>query len=810
MAEKRDKSFLDPLCSFLSRYRLPVFIVIVLITGIFFYGATKIQGHVILQDMLPYDHPYLKLHATFSQIFGSGGSGVVIAMHRKQGDIFNEATLGKLKKMTEEVAMWDEVFRVLTVSIATPSTKVVTAKAKGEITIVPLMWPDIPKTSQEIALLKENVFSNPAYSGSLVSEDGSGALILSEFKENISYDRAFHLLQKLRRDYSDAETTVHITGYPMLMGWIYAAKPQMYLVFAISIIGIAIVLYLVFFNFPGMISPLVNAAILTIWGLGFIGFTGINFNPMLYVLAFLVGSRMIGNAHQIAYRYFEEHHSSGGDRLQACYETMRTMFVPNFAAVTTDAAGFTVLYLAKIALMQHLAIIMTFWMISIVLTGFMVPVVCSFIPGRISSEAWDKAHCQVDWKARIMMRITHFSIAPRSRYVVGGLVIALMLVCGWQMSKLDIGDPTPGSPIFYNSHPYNQDQAAINQTFNASSENLMLFYEGQKESVYDPAVLHTFELFDRFMRTKLPDIYKSSSSIVDTVRMINVIFHDGDELWYQLPRNETMLTGLMGYVRQNTNRSTLGRFVDDQMERAQITLFFSDHTSDNLLRIRDCAHDFFKNQPMKLEKGEFKLAGGRIGMEIALNEEMKRSHVLIDVTVLIAIFILCTVLFKSVVAGLMLALPLILANSVAGAYMAWKGIGLSINTLPVAAIGVGIGVDFAIYLYSRCMEEFRLQNGDWTATIMQSVCTCGKAVVYTAVTVILPILSWYFFSEMKFQAEVGFFLSIIMATNVVLTLTLHPLMIYVLKPRFISKTFSSLQPAEDRLNIARGGESTSR
>jgi hypothetical protein len=213
---------------------------------------------------------------------------------------------------------------------------------------------------------------------------------------------------------------------------------------------------------------------------------------------------------------------------------------------------------------------------------------------------------------------------------------------------------------------------------------------------------------------------------------------------------------------------------------------------------------------MKLEKGEFKLAGGRIGMEIALNEEMKRSHVLIDVTVLIAIFILCTVLFKSVVAGLMLALPLILANSVAGAYMAWKGIGLSINTLPVAAIGVGIGVDFAIYLYSRCMEEFRLQNGDWTATIMQSVCTCGKAVVYTAVTVILPILSWYFFSEMKFQAEVGFFLSIIMATNVVLTLTLHPLMIYVLKPRFISKTFSSLQPAEDRLNIARGGESTSR
>jgi hypothetical protein len=166
---------------------------------------------------------------------------------------------------------------------------------------------------------------------------------------------------------------------------------------------------------------------------------------------------------------------------------------------------------------------------------------------------------------------------------------------------------------------------------------------------------------------------------------------------------------------------------------------------------------------------------------------MKRAHVLIDLTVLGAIFILCALSYRSITAGLMLTLPLVVANSVAAAYMAWKGIGLSINTLPVAAIGVGVGVDFAIYLYSRCREEFPVQGGNWTETIMQSICTCGKAVVYTGVTIILPILTWYFFSEMKFQAEVGFFLSMIMGTNIVLTMTLHPLLIYLIKPKFIAK-----------------------
>jgi len=787
MGKRDNLTRLDRFCLLLSRYRLAVFIGLMVITGIFLYGAFQIKGEVILQEMLPYDHPYLKLHNRFAEVFGSGGSTVAIALKTKKGDIFNESFLKKLQKMTNEVMMWDEIYRALTVSIAARSVKVVKALKKGEINIEPIMWPETPRNEEERETLKRNVFSSPAYNGSLVSRDGTAALLLTEFKENISYERVFDLLQKLRKDFTDGETSVHITGFPMLMGWVYSLKSQMYMVFGICVLGMLVVLYLIFFgNTLGIIVVMANALILTVWGLGFIGFTGINFNPLLYVLAFLVGARMIGNAHQITYRYFEELNSSAGDRLKASYETMRTMFIPNFAAVATDAAGFLILLIAKIVLMQHLAIIMTFWMMSIILTGFMVPAICNLIPLKVASEDWAKDSCQVDWLARVLMRITRFSIGPGTRYVMGVIIVGFLVVCMWQTSKLKIGDPTPGSPIFWETHTYNKDQKLINQVFDASSENFLLFYEGEKESVYDPRVLLTFEAFDRHMQEKLPDIYKSPDSLINTVKMVNVTLHDGDQIWFQLVRNTDLLTGLMGYVKSSTDPATMMRYIDRTLDKAQITLYFADHTSDNLLRIRDAAYDFFKNRPMKIDKGEYKLAGGRIGMEIALNEEMKRSHAIIDLTVLAAIFILCALSFMSITAGLMLTLPLVLANSVAGAYMASAGIGLSINTLPIAAIGVGVGVDFAIYLYSRCIEEFPVQEGDWARTIIQSICTCGKAVVYTGLTVILPIITWYFFSDMKFQAQVGFFLAMIMGTNVILTMTLHPLMIYIIKPRFIS------------------------
>lgn len=767
------------------RHRFAVMTVVVILVALFALGAGKIKTEVILQHLFPYDHPYLKLHARFAQVFGGGGFGVVIAVKAKTGDIFNEKTLGKIKKITDDLLLWDEVYRVLTVSIATNSTKVVKAKSKGEIVIEALMFPEVPTSQEEMELLKTHIFSNPSYSGTLVSEDGTAALIMTQLKENVGYEKAFVLLRKLSAEHTDDETSVHIVGYPMLMGWIYSYKPQMYWVFGISVALMVLILFFVFRNFVGMIAPIAMAVICTALGLGFIGWTGINFSPLLYVLAFLVGARMLSNAVQITSRYIAEYHACGhGDqpRREAAFKTMRAMMMPNAAAVATDAAGFLVLGLAKIVLMQQVAILMSFWMATIVLSGALVPVICSCLPRLGENGKKQNDGRGVD---AVTVPLAAFSMG-RGKYLIGGIVVLILVIGGWQTSKLKVGDPTPGSPILWPDHPYNRDQAVINGTFNASSENFMLYYEGETGSVYDPVVPATFEAFARHMANRLPDIYKSSSSINNFGKMLSLTLRDGNELWYQMPRDPKLLEGLLGYIRNNIDSGTLRRYMDGKQQCAQLTLFFSDHTSDNMLRIRDAAYDFFKDHPMKTERGEFKLAGGAIGLEIAVNEEMQRSHALMDSLVLVTIFVMCSIAFRSFLAGAMLALPLLLSNLVAFAYMSLTNIGLSTNTLPCSAVGVGVGVDFSIYLYSRCIEEYGRTNG-WEDTVLTAVRTAGRGIVFTGITLILPILTWYFISALKFQAQMGFFLAMLLLTNMVAAFSLHPLLIRLIKPKFMTR-----------------------
>jgi predicted RND superfamily exporter protein len=396
---------------------------------------------------------------------------------------------------------------------------------------------------------------------------------------------------------------------------------------------------------------------------------------------------------------------------------------------------------------------------------------------------------------RICVGAAEFSIG-RGRIFVGGGSLVALAFCVYQGTGLKIGDSSPGSPLLWPDHRYNRDQAWVDKTFDVSSEDFTLYYKGEKDSIYDdPQVLNTMEAFDRHMQETLPDIYKSSDSILGLMKTINFILHEGDEIWRELPYDSERITNLVGWTRDQVDAYTMSRYFDHDMSKSQVTIYFSDHTSDNLLRIRDAARAFFDKYPMERDKGAFDLAGGRIGMEMATNEEMKRMHAAIDGMVLAAIFVLCSLFYRSLVAGTMFTLPLILGNMVAFAYMALTDIGLSINTLPVAAVGVGVGVDFAIYVYNRCMEEFALVGGSgdlrddkrWHDAIVKAVRTSGKAVVLTGMTMVLPITVWYFISDLKFQAQMGIFLAMILTTNVVLAITLHPLMLSLVKPKFITR-----------------------
>ena len=420
---------------------------------------------------------------------------------------------------------------------------------------------------------------------------------------------------------------------------------------------------------------------------------------------------MLSNSVQITHRYLEEIQVTSSVK-EATYNTIAAMWKPNAAAVMTDAVGFSVLAVAKIVLMQQLAVIMSFWMLTIGLSGILVPVICSLLPVKR-----EKIHIhetgEGGWLGQLNMAIASFSVGS-GKVVIGTLAVAIVVVGGWQITRLKVGDPTPGSSILWPNQQYNLDTALMNEKFQASSDDFTLYFEGKTGSVYEPEVMKTFEEFSDYMLETLPDIYKSSDSIINYAAAVNFQFRDGDPLRYQIPSNLIEMTGVIGLLKSSLGQATLAMYIDPPMQRSKITIYFADHTSDNILRIRDAAYTFFQNRGLILkdggfetQHGKFLLAGGAIGMEIALNEEMRRAHVKMDTLVLFAIFVMCSLAFRSVVAGFMLAIPLILSNLIAFTYMAFADVGLTTNTLPCSAVGVGVGVDFAIYLYSRCKGRIR-------------------------------------------------------------------------------------------------------
>jgi predicted RND superfamily exporter protein len=793
MTEER-RTLLDRFSWFVTSHRVAVLVLTLIVAIGFGYGTTKMKGEVIIEELLPYAHPYLKIMAEYAEVFGSGGTFVAVAIEAKDGNVFKKEVLEKIKQIDFEVALWPETYRILTVSIAGRSTKVVRPVEDGEIRTEPLMWPEVPKTDEEVTLLKKYVYSDPNLRGILVSRDGTSAIVLTQFKTDISYERAFEILSELDEKYTDEETEIYLVGFPVLMGWIYSYKAQIMAVMAVSVVVMIGVLFLSFQNLIGMVVPMLFGLISTAMGLGFIGWTGINFSPLLYVLAFLVAARMVSHSVQITHRYMEEMVDCG-DKVTACYETTRSMLIPNWAGVATDAAGFFILILVKIQLMQMVAMFMSFWMLTVALCGIITPILCTYMPLKRASEAWVRKSQKMSILDRICVGAAEFSIGKGKIFVGGGSLVALAF-CVYQATGLKIGDSSPGSPLLWPDHRYNLDQAWVDETFDVSSEDFTLYYKGEKDSIYDdPQVLNTMEAFDRHMQETLPDIYKSSDSILGLMTTLNYILHEGDEVWRELPYDSERMTNLVGWTRDQVDVYTMSRYFDHDMSKTQITIYFSDHTSDNLLRIRDAAREFFDKHPMQRDKGAFDLAGGRIGMEMATNEEMKRMHAAIDGMVLATIFLLCALFYRSLVAGMMFTLPLILGNMVAFAYMSLTNIGLSINTLPVAAVGVGVGVDFAIYIYNRCMEEFAAVGGSgdlrdekrWHDAIVTAVRTSGKAVVLTGLTMVLPITVWYFISDLKFQAQMGIFLAMILTTNVVLAITLHPLLLGLIKPKFITR-----------------------
>jgi predicted RND superfamily exporter protein len=232
---------------------------------------------------------------------------------------------------------------------------------------------------------------------------------------------------------------------------------------------------------------------------------------------------------------------------------------------------------------------------------------------------------------------------------------------------------------------------------------------------------------------------------------------------------------------------TFSNVADFEFRDSTISLWYRDNKQDTVDRALASAKKAVDAVGVDHEEFSVRMASGSIALQQAMNLVVERYHWWILLLVNLAVLAVSSFAYRSVLAAVILLVPVNLSNFTLTAAMHLLGIGLDINAVIVAVMGVGVGIDYGIYLLSRICEEYDADKGDFAHAIHAALTTTGKAIMFTASIMLIGILPWYFLSDLKFMADMGLLLVAVMLINMVLALVLLPLLVWWIKPAFAAR-----------------------
>ena len=769
------------------KYRLWWLLGILLATVFFFYEATKLQVYTSFNDLLPQSHPYIKVHNRIRHIFG-GANQVLIMVQVRKGDIFNTKTLEKVKWITRELEKIPGVDPYKIRSIASSKMKDFKFSA-GTTVITPIMFPDVPQTEKGLDELKDKIYSTPRYYGPYVSYDSKKTLIMADFfEESIDYTVVFNALTKIREHTEDDNTIINIAGEPMHLGFIRFHISQVLMILCITVLAIIVMLYVYYRSKRAMFVPVMCAGTSAIWGLGFMSLMGYNLDPLMMVLPFLISLMTARHSMQFMSRYLEEFELTGNVK-QASQNIIETMFIPGLTSIVTDALGIALVAIATIPVLMKIAVACSFWSIAtVILSMLFTPLVLSYIPEskrfieqvQKSKEGGD-AEKKLDYRDKFLRFLGRWIPQRGKFYVLGGAAI-LSVVSYYYASQIIIGDFMPGSSILWPFHRYNKDAFRI--TFSMPLLNpLYVIVEGEKGNFITLGpTLREMDKFQRYVAKQ--DRVMFVNSIAGNLPAFLMASYEDNPQWSHLPKEDQVLSFLARHMVYSGEPGTWDRYIDMQDKYANIIIYCRDKMPTTVESVMNKIKAYLKDTPGP-PGGKYVLAGGAVGVQAAIRETIADAQLWNLILALGGVLLLVALEFKSFTAGLILTIPLAISNFLTFALMGAYHIGLTTNTFPVASVGIGLGVDYGIYFVGRLAEE-RKKGKTLAEAIFEGLITNGKSIIQIATTITIGLLLWVF-SALKFQAEMGLLLAVILTLNMFGALLLVPSLICIIKPKFLDK-----------------------
>lgn len=769
------------------QHRVIASLLFLAVTLFFAAGLKNVRLETIFSDLLPKDDPFIHVFKDHPN-FGNPLT-FTLMVKNKNGDIYNPETLAKVWDLTRDIDLSPGVDHDQILSIASEKARYAEATPFG-IDAQPLMGDTVPATAEEVQLFKDNVRKSPNARRFLISEDETATLITATFiEQRLDYGEAFAYVKKLADDARDEHHDVYMAGQPALTGWVYEYQHQMIGIFAITLS--ALILALVFYtqNIAGVVTPIFASIVAAIWGFGFAGWMKMPIEPLLMIVPLLLIARSFSHCVQFTERFYEIF-AQLGDKVKAAGLTTSVMMAPSILGIITDAAGIFLISIAPIPAMERFALFCGFWAMMLAPTGvFLAPLLLSVLPeprnlDKIVSDHSGGFHGKVKGALAAISRLSQGRVAPYT------LIITLLIgaFSFYHSMKIQIGNPVEGSNLLWEDSEFNVSVAKINDHF-PGVNTLEVILEAKGDSGSDRVAKQADAVATMLQLQSIMEAGehapRATLSFADYLMDANRLISGGHTKWLPLDSNDRAVNAAASAVLMGTSPKAFSNVVDFELQNSTVSFWYADNKQDTVDNALAAARDAVAQVNADHDAFTVRLGSGTIAIQQAINHVVERYHWLIMGLLNLVILAVASYAYRSIVAGIVLLIPVNLSNMILTTSMSFMGIGLDINSLMVAAIGVGVGIDYGIYLLSRICEEFH-ECEDYGVAITSALTTTGKAIMFTASIMLLGILPWYFLSGLKFLADMGLLLVLVMLINMVIALVVLPLLVWVMKPKFVA------------------------
>lgn len=775
-------------------HRAQVACVFLIITIGFAIGVPRVDIRTIFADLLPSDDPFVQTFKDHPN-FGNPLTITVMVKRSDGGNIYNEDTLKKVWDLTRNIDLIEGVDHDRIVSITTEKANYAEATPMG-VEMQPLMGDRIPKGKQELDALQRNVERSPMARTYLVSSDETSTLIRAGFHEHLlDYGHVFDEIQKLAKDAEDGSHTIRVVGQPILTGWVYLLQEQTYTIFAVTVGLLIIALAFYMRNFAGVVTPVVCSFVAAIWGFGLVGWLKSPIEPLLMVVPLLLVARSFSHCVQYTERYYEVF-SELKDRKLASEATLAVMMAPSVFGIITDMVAIMCIGVAPIPAMQRFALFCGFWAFFLIPTGVMlIAVMLSYLPTpkNIDDIIGDDREKGIHgFQKRVLEGVASLITGKRIPKITATIVCIVSIVVIILSRQVEIGNPTEGSNLLWDNSEFNVGVRDVNDHFPGVNSLEIILEAKDPDNVQQRAARteEAYALTKEILRVALSQEHpaKAARSFSDFMEEGSRLYSGGHPAWLSLDPTDRSVNAAGVAVAFGQNPLNFADVTDFQFQHSAISLFYRDNKQETIERALIAAHAAVDAVGTDHKGITVRMASGTIALQHAMNSVVKRYEWILLGLACLAIFFIASYMYRSFVASLVLLVPVVLANFYLTATMSVLGIGLDINSVMVAVLGVGVGIDYGIYLLSRICEEYHAQGEDWDRAITEALTTTGKAIMFTASIMLIGIMPWYFLSDLKFMADMGLLLSAIMLINMVLALLVLPLIVSVIKPKFVTRT----------------------